>query len=95
MLEVGSHWISSYFLGDAMRLPATPKAALDETERQAAWLRHRYPQVAPVANGSHTSNIGFWGYVDFRLLCFCGVVLMALVDGRRLRTTCWRIWGLG
>ena len=24
-------------------------------------LRRRYPQVAPTANGSHTSNIGFWG----------------------------------
>ncbi|PIL37555.1 hypothetical protein GSI_01249 [Ganoderma sinense ZZ0214-1] len=62
MLEVSSHWISSYFLGDAMRLPASPEAALEETERQAAWLRHRYPQVAPTANSSHTSNIGFWGW---------------------------------
>ncbi|KAI1795062.1 FAD/NAD(P)-binding domain-containing protein [Ganoderma leucocontextum] len=62
MLEVGSHWISSYFLGDDMRLPATPEAALEETERQSAWLRHRYPQVSPTANSSHTSNIGFWGW---------------------------------
>lgn len=61
MLEVGSHWISSYFLGDDMRLPATPEAALEETDRQSAWLRHRYPQVSPTANSSHTSNIGFWG----------------------------------
>ena len=61
MLEVGSHWISSYFLGDDMRLPTTPEAALEETERQSAWLRHRYPQVSPTANTSHTSNIGFWG----------------------------------
>ena len=61
MLEVGSHWISSYFLGDDMRLPSTPEAALEETERQSAWLRHRYPQVSPTANTSHTSNIGFWG----------------------------------
>ncbi|KAM5542339.1 hypothetical protein V8D89_003798 [Ganoderma adspersum] len=62
MLEVSSHWISSYFLGDDMRLPATPEAALEETERQSAWLRHRYPQVSPTANSSHTSNIGFWGW---------------------------------
>ncbi|TBU39196.1 FAD/NAD(P)-binding domain-containing protein [Dichomitus squalens] len=62
MLEVGSHWISSYFLEDDMRLPATSEVALEETERQAAWLRHRYPQVAPTANSSHTSNIGFWGW---------------------------------
>ena len=64
MLEVGSHWISSYFLGDDMHLPTTPEAAEEETERQSAWLRHRYPQVSPKANNSHTSNIGFWGYVS-------------------------------
>lgn len=47
-----------------MRIPATPEAALQETERQSAWLRHRYPQVSPTANSSYTSNIGFWGCVE-------------------------------
>ncbi|EIW61544.1 FAD/NAD-P-binding domain-containing protein [Trametes versicolor FP-101664 SS1] len=59
-LEVASHWISSYFLGDEMRLPETPEAALAETDRAAAWLRTRYPEVPTALNSSHTGYLAFW-----------------------------------
>ncbi|KAI0711022.1 FAD/NAD(P)-binding domain-containing protein [Cerioporus squamosus] len=59
-LEVTSHWISSYFLGDDMRLPASPEDALAATERDAAWLRQRYPCVPTALSASHTSYVGFW-----------------------------------
>ncbi|KAL1940037.1 hypothetical protein VTO73DRAFT_9372 [Trametes versicolor] len=59
-LEVASHWISSYFLGDEMRLPETPEAALAEADRAAAWLRTRYPQVPTALNSSHTGYLAFW-----------------------------------
>ena len=59
-LEVTAHWISSYFLGDDMRLPASPEEALAATERDAAWLRQRYPSVPTAINGSHTSYVEFW-----------------------------------
>ncbi|KAI1795061.1 FAD/NAD(P)-binding domain-containing protein [Ganoderma leucocontextum] len=58
--EVAAHWISSYFLHDELRLPATPEAALEETERHAAWLRARYPQIPTALNGSHASYLAFW-----------------------------------
>ncbi|KAI0751192.1 FAD/NAD-P-binding domain-containing protein [Daedaleopsis nitida] len=60
--EVASHWISSYFLGDVIRLPATSEAALAETERHAAWLRQRYPQIPTAVNGSHMSSLAFWSW---------------------------------
>ncbi|OJT15472.1 hypothetical protein TRAPUB_7343 [Trametes pubescens] len=59
-LEVASHWISSYFLGDPMRLPETPEAALAETDRAAAWLRTRYPEVPTALNSSQTGYLAFW-----------------------------------
>ncbi|KAF8415728.1 hypothetical protein L210DRAFT_3430732, partial [Boletus edulis BED1] len=37
--QVIAHWISSYFLGDKMRLPFTIEEALDETESK------RWPQT--------------------------------------------------
>nr|VWO99039.1 14-alpha sterol demethylase Cyp51A (EC [Ganoderma boninense] len=61
--EVTSHWISSYFLSDAtLRLPATPEDALAATERDAAWLRARYPQIPTALNNSHTSYLAFWSW---------------------------------
>ncbi|KAI0758131.1 FAD/NAD(P)-binding domain-containing protein [Fomes fomentarius] len=60
--EVAAHWISSYFLGDEMRIPATPEAALAETERHAAWLRQRYPQIPTALRGSHMSYLAFWSW---------------------------------
>ncbi|KAI8989847.1 FAD/NAD(P)-binding domain-containing protein [Trametes punicea] len=59
-LEVASHWISSYFLGDDMRIPETPEEAFAETERVAAWLKRRYPEIPTALNSSHTGNVAFW-----------------------------------
>ncbi|KAI0355439.1 FAD/NAD-P-binding domain-containing protein [Trametes cingulata] len=60
VVEVASHWISSYFLGDDMRLPKTPAAALAETERAAAWLRTRHPEIPTALNPSVTAYVAFW-----------------------------------
>ncbi|EJF61517.1 FAD/NAD(P)-binding domain-containing protein [Dichomitus squalens LYAD-421 SS1] len=61
--EVTAHWISSYFLGDRfLRLPATSEEALALTEREAAWLRTRYPQIPTALNNSHTSYLAFWSW---------------------------------
>ncbi|TFK94863.1 FAD/NAD-P-binding domain-containing protein [Polyporus arcularius HHB13444] len=60
--EIAAHWISSYFLGDDMRLPLGPEDALYETARHAAWLRQRYPQIPTALNGSHTSDLAFWSW---------------------------------
>ncbi|TBU39199.1 hypothetical protein BD309DRAFT_454467 [Dichomitus squalens] len=61
--EVTSHWISSYFLGDHfLRLPKIPEEAFASTERDAAWLRARYPQIPTALNNSHTSYLAFWSW---------------------------------
>ncbi|KAI0658609.1 FAD/NAD(P)-binding domain-containing protein [Cubamyces menziesii] len=59
-VEVASHWISSYLLGDEMRLPKTPEAAFAETEREAAWLKQRYPEIPTALNASLTGDLAFW-----------------------------------
>lgn len=64
-IEVTAHWISSYFLGDTMRIPRTPEAALAETARAAAWLRARYPELPTALHGSKMSYFAFWTYVVF------------------------------
>ncbi|KDQ55986.1 hypothetical protein JAAARDRAFT_133123, partial [Jaapia argillacea MUCL 33604] len=43
VFEVCAHWISSYLLGDSFLRLATPEEAFAHTERNAAWLRKRYP----------------------------------------------------
>ncbi|KIJ54017.1 hypothetical protein M422DRAFT_201119 [Sphaerobolus stellatus SS14] len=58
--EVTSHWISAYFLGDKMRLPSTPEEALEHTERNAAWLRKRFPDMLLWANESYSSSLSSW-----------------------------------
>ncbi|KAI0329615.1 FAD/NAD-P-binding domain-containing protein [Cubamyces sp. BRFM 1775] len=58
--EVASHWISSYFLGDEMRLPKDPAEAFVETERVAAWLKRRHPEVPTALNPSCTGYLAFW-----------------------------------
>ncbi|KAF9499126.1 FAD/NAD(P)-binding domain-containing protein [Pleurotus eryngii] len=58
--EAFSHWISAYFLGDKMRLPATPKEAFDATERNAEWLRKRFPGMLLWTNESYSSNLAFF-----------------------------------
>ncbi|KAI0638622.1 FAD/NAD-P-binding domain-containing protein [Trametes polyzona] len=58
--EVSAHWISSYFLGDDMRIPQTPGAAFAEAERQASWLKWRHPQIPSALYPSHTAQLAFW-----------------------------------
>ncbi|KAH0584375.1 hypothetical protein H2248_009914 [Termitomyces sp. 'cryptogamus'] len=58
--EVSAHWISSYFLGDRMRLPSTAEEALASAERNSAWMRKRFPTMLPWVNESYSSNLAFW-----------------------------------
>ncbi|KAH9853083.1 FAD/NAD-P-binding domain-containing protein [Lenzites betulinus] len=60
VIEVSSHWISSYFLGDKMRIPQTPEAALAAAERDAAWLKRRYPEIPAALHPNHTGYVAFW-----------------------------------
>ncbi|KAJ7195470.1 FAD/NAD-P-binding domain-containing protein [Mycena pura] len=62
--EVVAHWISSYFLGDVMRIPATPAEAHAAAEHSAAWLRWRFPDALQV-NESYASLIAFWTWPQF------------------------------
>ncbi|KAL1742696.1 hypothetical protein HDZ31DRAFT_42667 [Schizophyllum fasciatum] len=59
--EVFSHWISSYFIGDPLRLPRTTSEAKLETARQSAWLRKRYPDIQHI-NESYSGNVAFWAW---------------------------------
>ncbi|KAH9854923.1 FAD/NAD-P-binding domain-containing protein [Lenzites betulinus] len=59
-MEVASHWISAYFLGDNMRIPQTPEAAFAATEREAAWLKRRYPEIPTALYPSRASYLAFW-----------------------------------
>lgn len=43
MFEVQAHWISSYFLGDEMRLPSSVEEAFADADRVSAWMRKRFP----------------------------------------------------
>ncbi|KAF9240381.1 FAD/NAD(P)-binding domain-containing protein [Melanogaster broomeanus] len=60
--EVTAHWISSYFLGDKMRLPSTVEEALAETDRKAAWMRKRFPDMLLWINESYSSGLAFWSW---------------------------------
>ncbi|RDB30952.1 FAD-containing monooxygenase EthA [Hypsizygus marmoreus] len=59
--EVFAHWISSYFLGDQMRLPS-PDEALAHAEHNAQWLHRRYPEVNLWENPSISSGVAFWNW---------------------------------
>ncbi|KAL4071253.1 hypothetical protein V8B97DRAFT_2043915 [Scleroderma yunnanense] len=60
--EVTAHWISSYFLGDKMHLPTSPEEALRLTERNAAWMRRRFPGMLLWANESFSSVFPLWSW---------------------------------
>ncbi|KAL4071251.1 hypothetical protein V8B97DRAFT_1871036 [Scleroderma yunnanense] len=60
--EVMAHWISSYFLGDKMRLPTSPEEALMHAERDSAWMRKRFPEMLLWVNESYSSNLAFWSW---------------------------------
>ncbi|KAF8189825.1 hypothetical protein K438DRAFT_1971340 [Mycena galopus ATCC 62051] len=58
--EVIAHWISSYFLGNKMKLPQTPEEALEHTEWDARWLRKRHPDLNLSLTEACTSYSVFW-----------------------------------
>ncbi|KDR77612.1 hypothetical protein GALMADRAFT_245759 [Galerina marginata CBS 339.88] len=59
-LEVAAHWISSYFRGDPMRLPSSPKEAIADAEIRSAWMRRRYPNMLSWVNESYSCTLDFW-----------------------------------
>ncbi|KAJ7486161.1 FAD/NAD-P-binding domain-containing protein [Mycena galericulata] len=63
--EVIAHWISSYFLGDKMKLPKTAEEALKHTERDAMWLRKRHPDLDLSLNEACTSFSAFWTWPQY------------------------------
>ncbi|EJU02001.1 FAD/NADP-binding domain-containing protein [Dacryopinax primogenitus] len=62
VFETVAHWISSYFLGDPLRLPPTIDEARMETEKNAAWMRKRHPGMLGWANESYAASIAFWNW---------------------------------
>ncbi|KAI6132452.1 FAD/NAD(P)-binding domain-containing protein [Pisolithus croceorrhizus] len=60
--EVMAHWISSYFLGDKMRLPSSPEEATKVAGRNAAWMRRRFPGMPVCVNQSNNSEVAFWSW---------------------------------
>jgi hypothetical protein len=61
MFETSAHWISSYFLGDKfLRIPSSPEEAFLSTEREAAFLRKRHPDVVLWTNESYSGAIKFF-----------------------------------
>ena len=88
-----AHWISSYFLGDKMRLPSTVEQALADTERKAAWIRKRYPDMLLWVNESYSSGIAFWSCVSIPFLFhFCTRAELARQGGHKHWMNCWTIW---
>ncbi|KAK7042606.1 FAD/NAD-P-binding domain-containing protein [Favolaschia claudopus] len=65
LFETISHWISSYFLGDRMKLPKTVEAVLQHTKRDALWLRKRHPDLDLSLNEACTSFSVFWTWPQF------------------------------
>lgn len=60
--EVMAHWISSYFLGDKMRLPSSPEEATKLSGKNAAWMRRRFPEMLLWVNESYSSDLAFWSW---------------------------------
>ncbi|KAJ6471197.1 FAD/NAD-P-binding domain-containing protein [Mycena vulgaris] len=63
--EVVAHWISSYFLRDDMAIPKTPEEAYQHTERNAAWIRRRFPDVLERLNESYSSVVALWTWPQY------------------------------
>lgn len=57
-----AHWISSYFLGDKMRLPSSPEEATKLSGKNAAWMRRRFPEMLLWVNESYSSDLAFWSW---------------------------------
>lgn len=65
MFEVTAHWISSYFLGDKMKVPNTVEEASMHAEREAMWLRKRFPEVNLTLNEACTSFAVFFTWPQY------------------------------
>lgn len=63
--EVMSHWISSYFLNDAMRLPSSPEEAMKHADRNAKWIRKRYPDQLLLVNESYSGTVCFLAWPQY------------------------------
>ncbi|KAJ6508501.1 FAD/NAD-P-binding domain-containing protein [Mycena sanguinolenta] len=63
--EVVAHWISSYFLGDKMNIPRIPEEAYEHSERNAAWIRKRHPDILLSVNESYSAFIAFWTWPQY------------------------------
>ncbi|KAG7096524.1 hypothetical protein E1B28_003953 [Marasmius oreades] len=61
---VTSHWISSYFLVDKMFLP-DPEAARRETEREARFIKKRYPDILLWVNESYSAGLKCWTWPQY------------------------------
>ncbi|CAK5284059.1 unnamed protein product [Mycena citricolor] len=60
--EAVAHWISSYFLGDALNIPQTQAHVDQATTRDALWLRRRFPHAAKICE-SNSGYITAYSYV--------------------------------
>jgi hypothetical protein len=47
-----------------MRLPSTAEDALAETDRNAAWMRRRFPDMLLWVNESYSGGLAFWSSVS-------------------------------
>ncbi|RDB24143.1 Dimethylaniline monooxygenase [N-oxide-forming] 2 [Hypsizygus marmoreus] len=63
--EVSAHWISSYFLNDEMRLPASAEDAIACVARESAWVRKRHPGMMQWTNPSLCSSVSYFNWPQF------------------------------
>ncbi|TFK22020.1 FAD/NAD(P)-binding domain-containing protein [Coprinopsis marcescibilis] len=54
--ELCSHWISSFFLEEPMRLPETLQGATEQTKRNLAWMKKRFPEAKSWMNASYSAG---------------------------------------
>lgn len=63
VFEVCAHWIASYFRQDPfLRLPKSKEDGRACVERNAAWMRKRYPDAGTFVNESNATDLAFWRY---------------------------------
>lgn len=67
--EVIAHWISAYFKRELCKLPP-PEQALAEAERNARFMRKRFPDQLLWLNESSGSSIELFSFVDNILSCW-------------------------
>ncbi|KAN0138715.1 hypothetical protein V8E53_003703 [Lactarius tabidus] len=60
--EVSAHWIASYFRRDELRIPRSVGEAHDLADRNAAWVRRRYPYTLNWTGDSGSTAVAFWSW---------------------------------